>query len=146
MEKNTRSYQQIFNFASTARGYLTIHKDETKLKYAIERTLESLNSNIKTYQSALADLRLDNAFVNDKGVVPFTTNDQGVRTYEYSKDGIKALDKAIEDLFQSKVEVSVHYATELPGDFEEPYREIFEGFVIKEEKAAKSKGDLEKVK
>lgn len=138
MEKNKRSYQQIFNFVSVAKGYLTNNTEETKLKYAIERTLESVNSNIKTYQSSLYDIDLEHAFANDKGVVPFTINPStGTRTYEYTRDGLKAKDKAIEELFQSEVEVSVHYATDLPEKLEDGYKEFFEGFVIKEDKKLK---------
>lgn len=134
MEKNTRSYNQIFNFTAAAKGYLATNTEETKLKYALERTLESLNSNIKTYQTSLSDIDLEHAFANEKGVVPFTTDPRtGARTYEYTKDGLKAKDKAIEDLFQSKVEVSVHYATDLPENLLEGYKEVFAGFVIKED-------------
>jgi hypothetical protein len=130
MEKNTKTYKDVFNFMANANRYLSINKDETKLKYAIERVGKANEVVTSSYHQKVADLNLEHAFTDDKGRVPFTTNEQGVRTYEYTKDGLKSLDKAIEDLFNSEVEVSVYYATEMPEDYNEQWDIAFKGFVI----------------
>lgn len=130
METNKKTYKQVFNFNVNANNYLKLHTEETKLKYAIERVGKANESVINSYYQKLADLQLEHAYANEKGVVPFTTNEQGTRVYEYSKEGLKKLDKAIEDLFNSEVEIQVYYATELPEDYDNQWDEIFKGFVI----------------
>jgi hypothetical protein len=130
MNKTKQPYKRIFNFIANANVYLKANQDETKLKYAIERTGESVNKQAQAYQVALKDLKLEYALSEPNGKVPFTTNAQGEREYEYTKDGLKALDKAIEELFNQEVEIEVYYATELPEGLDEGFKEVFKGFVI----------------
>lgn len=130
MNKTKKTYQEVFNFIANANIYLKSNTEETKLKYAIERTGEMVNKVAKDFQQKVADLKLEHALSEPNGKVPFTLNEQGERVYDYTKEGIKALDKATEDLFNSEVEVEVYYATELPETLEEGWKEIFKGFVI----------------
>ena len=129
METNKKTYKEVFNFIANANNYLKVHTDETKLKYAIERVGEKINKVTDAYYQKVKDLQLEHAFADEKGRVPFTIDEQGSRTYEYTKEGIKALDKAIEELFNSEVDVEVYYATELTEDAK-PFEEVFKGFVI----------------
>ncbi len=130
MNKTKQSYKAIFKFIANANVYLKMHTEETKLKYAIERTGESVNKATQEYTKKLRDIKLEHALSEPNGKVPFTTNEQGEREYEYTKDGLKALDKAIEDLFNSEVEIEVYYATELPETLEEGFKNVFKEFVI----------------
>jgi hypothetical protein len=130
MNKTKQSYKAIFNFIANANVYLKMHTEETKLKYAIERTGESVNKTSQEYTKLLKDIRLEHALSEPNGKVPFTINEQGEREYEYTKEGLKKLDKAIEDLFNSEVEIEVYYATELPETLEEGFKNVFKGFVI----------------
>lgn len=130
MNKVTKTYKEVFGFIANANAYLKSNEEETKLKYAIERTGEKVNLVTKEYFQKLKDLRLEHALSEPNGKVPFTTNEQGEREYEYTKEGLKALDKAIEDLFESNVELEVYYAQELPEGLEEYFKQVFKGFVI----------------
>jgi hypothetical protein len=130
MNKTKQSYKAIFNFIANANVYLKINQEETKLKYAIERTGEKVNEVTKEYVQKLKDLKLEHALSEANGKVPFTTNEQGEREYEYTKEGLKALDKAIENLFNEEVEIEVYYATELPETLDEGFKQVFKGFVI----------------
>jgi hypothetical protein len=130
MNKTKQSYKAIFNFIANANVYLKLNTEETKLKYAIERTGESVNKTSQEYTKLLKDIKLEHALSELNGKVPFTTNEQGEREYEYTKEGLKALDKAIEDLFNSEVEIEVYYATELPEGLDEGFKQVFKGFVI----------------
>lgn len=130
MNKTKQSHKAIFNFIANANVYLKMHTEETKLKYAIERTGEKVNEVTKDYVQKLKDIKLEHALSEPNGKVPFTTNEQGEREYEYTKEGLKKLDKAIEDLFNSEVEIEVYYATELPETLEEGFKNVFNGFVI----------------
>lgn len=130
MNKVTKTYKEVFSFIANANAYLKTNEEETKLKYAIERTGEKVNLVTKEYAQKVKDLRLEHAYSDEKGKVPFTTNEQGEREYEYSKEGLKALDKAIEELWNSSVELEVYYAQELPEGLEEYFKEVFKGFVI----------------
>jgi hypothetical protein len=130
MNKTKQSHKAIFNFIANANVYLKINQEETKLKYAIERTGESVNKAVQAYQLGLKDLKLEHALSEANGKVPFTTNEQGEREYEYTKEGLKALDKAIENLFNEEVEIEVYYATELPETLDESFKQVFKGFVI----------------
>ena len=132
MNKVKTTYEKVFNFIAGANLYLKANEEETKLKYAIERTGEKVNLVTKEYQQKLQDLRLEHAYSDDKGKVPFTIAQNGEREYEYTKEGLKALDKAIEDLFKSEVEVEVYYTTELPDGLDEGFKNLFKGFVIDE--------------
>lgn len=146
MENTKKSYQAIFSFLNGARIYVGKNTEETKLKYAITRTSEGLDKAVKEYNQKVKDIKLEHAYADEKGRVPFVVNQDGSREYEYTKDGLKNCDKAIEDLFQSEVEISVHYATELPKEFDEKmFGEVFKGFVIKEEKS-KEKSSKEETK
>lgn len=145
MENSKASYQRIFTFLNGSRIYLQNHKDETKLSYAIKRTAEGLDSEVKAYNTKLADIRLEHAYADEKGKVPFVVKQDGTREYEYTKEGLKACDKAIEELFISEVDIQVHYATELPEGFDEKvYGEVFKGFVIRDEEGKVKKIDSKK--
>lgn len=131
MENTKKTYQQVFTFLNGAKIYLAKNQDETKLKYAIERTIKSLEPVVQGYHQKKSDIELDHAFTDEKGRVPFVQKPDGSREYEYSKEGLKAMDKAIDELFKSEVEIKVHFATEKPEDFNDKiYGEAFEGFVI----------------
>lgn len=130
MNKTKQSYKRIFNFIANANVYLKMHPEETKLKYAIERTGENLNDVGKDYNKKLKDIKLELAYSDEKGKVPFTVDEQGERVYDYTKENLKKLDEQIEKLYESEIEIEVYHATELPDDLEEGFKKVFEGFVI----------------
>ena len=137
MEETIKSYKQIFAFCNAVQSYMNQSAenkstdDTTKLDYAIERTFESVQPKTVEYVNRLKDLKLDFALEDDKGRVQYTVDPQtGERTYEYSKEGLRNLDKAIEDLFNSEVSIKVHYSTSVPDTLPVMYQILFNGFVI----------------
>lgn len=138
MNKTQKSYKQIWAFCHAANNYMqelsekeNSNSETTKLEYALKRTFESVQPKTVEYTAKLKDLKLDHALEDENGKVSFTIDMKtGDRNYDYSKEGLKALDKATEDLFNSEVTVDVYYATSVPEDLSPVYKVLFNGFVL----------------
>ena len=148
MEINKKSYKQIFAFINAASAYMEADKEtsvenkteDTKLTYALTRVLENMQPIIDAYKASVKDIQLEHALEDERGKVTFTINIKtGEREYDYTKEGLKALDKALETLFNTEVDVKVYYATSLPEDLAPVYNILFKGFVIKEEPIEQTK-------
>ena len=128
----TTKYQDYFMFLNVAQNILpSFEGNKNKLTYAIERVIK-LNSNVqKNYQDLLEDLKIDNANVDEKGSLITTVNAKtGAAEYQYTKEGAKALKKAVKELAESEVEISVFYAAELPESYDKIFNSYLIGFVL----------------
>ena len=99
---------------------------KTKLSYAIEKVIKMNKSAIDYYNEALEDVRIDNAAVDEKGVL--LTDEKG--SYRFTKDGIKKFNADIKALKAKEYEFHAHIISELPADLDESLIKALAGFVI----------------
>ena len=71
-----------------------IENQETKVAKKLVKVYEKVKKYHEDYNSQLEELRLDNASVDEKGILVLTEKGD----YKFSKDGIKKLTKDIEAL------------------------------------------------
>jgi hypothetical protein len=71
-----------------------IENQETKVAKKLIKVYEKVKKYHEDYNSQLEELRLDNASVDEKGILVLTEKGD----YKFSKDGIKKLTKDIESL------------------------------------------------
>lgn len=140
MKDTTKSYKQILAFCQAASSYMEYaakEKEEkgetatTKIEYALQRTFESVHPKAVEYTNKVKDLKLDHALEDANGKVSFTVDIKtGERIYDYSKEGIRNLDLAAEELFNKEVPVQVYYSTSIPEDLPVMYKILFNGFIL----------------
>lgn len=129
----TKTNLQLVNFINFARLYAGQHPEQTKFRYALERTEKRLEKAIQTYSDALSDLQIEHAATDEKGAL--LTDDKG--GFRYTKDGLRGRNKGQRDLLQTNIaEFEPYYATELPENLSQIEKEVCAGFVIAEEDAA----------
>jgi hypothetical protein len=71
-----------------------IGNQETKVQKKLFKVQEKISKSLEDYNKQVEELRLDNASVDEKGIL--ILNEKG--DYKFSKDGIKKLIKDIEAL------------------------------------------------
>ena len=71
-----------------------VNGEETKVQKKLVKIFEKVKPIIEEYQDKINELRLDNASVDDKGIL--LTDEKG--GYKFSKEGIKTLSKQLQDL------------------------------------------------
>ena len=71
-----------------------INNEETKVQKKLVKIFEKVKPVIEEYQDKINELRLDNASVDDKGIL--LTDEKGA--YKFSKEGVKNLSKQLQDL------------------------------------------------
>lgn len=132
------SYRKSNLFLLVSQRYLSDNTEKTKAKYALEKVAEKVKVVLKKYNDSVEDLKIDLASVNDKQQLLYDYNPVSgeVSNYQYTKENKKKLNKSIDELFDSKVEVEAHLLKEedIPENFTEEIKEYFNGFVIKPEK------------
>jgi len=84
-------YKQLKNLISHLNS---IVGQETKTAKKLFKIYERVKKHHEDYQAEIEELRLDNASVDEKGIL--ILNEKG--DYKFSKDGIKKLTKDIEAL------------------------------------------------
>lgn len=129
---------QLINFLNFARFYLNEHKEKTKFGYALERIDKRLKKPLENYQDAMNDLQIEHA-ATEGGGGPILTDADG--KFRYTKEGLRARNKAQKELLEKLVEFEPHYATEVPENLSEVEKEVCAGFVLPEEAAGPSDGD-----
>lgn len=111
-------------------AYLKENKEETKLKYAINKVRARTTKCFQQYYEQKEDIEIDLANVDEKGSVLFTVNAKGVREYQFTKEGVKELNKQLKELFtEDRFEIESHICNELPEDIQGEYLNYFDGFV-----------------
>lgn len=101
---------------------------ESKLKYAIERVMKRTKKVIEQYREDLEDAQIEHCYADEKGVIVR----DGRGEYQFTKEGLTALNQKRRELVRSEVSVEPYFATELPENLDPTTKEIFTGFVIKE--------------
>ena len=71
-----------------------VNGEETKVQKKLVKIFEKVKPIIQEYQDKINELRLDNASVDDKGIL--LTDEKG--GYKFSKEGVKTLNKQLQDL------------------------------------------------
>jgi hypothetical protein len=71
-----------------------VNGEETKIQKKLVKIFEKVKPIIEEYQDKINELRLDNASVDDKGIL--LTDEKG--GYKFSKEGFKTLSKQLQDL------------------------------------------------
>lgn len=104
MAKVSKTYRELVQLAN-AINILSSSKEHveanTKGVKKLQKIGTKIKSNLEEYNEKLEDLRLDNAHTDDSGAL--VLDDKG--GYKFSKDGLKKLNKAIQQLLDSNFEV-----------------------------------------
>jgi hypothetical protein len=104
MAKVSKTYRELVQLAN-AINILSSSKEHveanTKGVKKLQKIGAKIKSNLEEYNEKLEDLRLDNAHTDDSGAL--VLDDKG--GYKFSKDGLKKLNKAIQQLLDSNFEV-----------------------------------------
>jgi hypothetical protein len=124
----TKTNRQLINFINFARLFMQQHKEQTKFRYALERMDKRLGKQIESYTEAVADLQIEHAATDEKQAI--LTDEQG--NFRYTKDGIRARNKAQRELLEQPVEIEPYMATEVPDDLSDAEKQACAGFVIPE--------------
>ena len=85
-------YKQLLQLVSSINA--VIGNQETKVAKKLVKVYEKVKKYHEDYNSQVEELRLDNASVDEKGILILTEKGE----YKFSKEGIKKLTKDIEAL------------------------------------------------
>jgi hypothetical protein len=85
-------YKQLLQLVSRLNN--VIGNQETKVQKKLFKVQEKISKSLEDYNKQVEELRLDNASVDEKGIL--ILNEKG--DYKFSKEGIKKLTKDIEAL------------------------------------------------
>ncbi len=135
MEKIETTYQEANEFFSVARGYLQMHPEDNKLRYALTRTMKSASRVLGEYQDGVEEININNCLAADDGKGAILKDARG--EYQFNKEGALKRKAQIGELFRKKISLNVHFATNLPEDLSLSDRDAFLGFVIREEEETK---------
>jgi hypothetical protein len=76
----------------------SVGEQETKIQKKLFKIFEKVKPTLEDYNEKVNELRLDNASVDEKGIL--LVDDKG--GYKFSKEGVKLLTKQISDLDNSE--------------------------------------------
>lgn len=125
------SYKKIGLFTAAANAYLAKCKEETKLKYAIEKVGKRIPAITEQYFEDREDIEIANANVDKNGSILSITSENGVKTYQYTAEGTKKVRRETKALFEDeRYEIKGHFVVDIPEDLDPEMREYFTGFVI----------------
>ena len=85
-------YKQLLQLVSRLNN--VIGNQETKVQKKLFKVQEKISKSLEDYNKQVEELRLDNASVDEKGIL--ILNEKG--DYKFSKEGIKKLTKDIDAL------------------------------------------------
>ena len=85
-------YKQLLQLVSSLNQ--VIGSQETKVQKKLFKVQEKISKHLEDYNKQVEELRLDNASVDEKGIL--ILNEKG--DYKFNKEGIKKLTKDIESL------------------------------------------------
>lgn len=128
------TYKQTTIFRNSAISYLRQNEAETKLKLALEKQLKATTPAANEYVDKVQDMSFQYAAVDQDGCVLYTTRPNGHREYKHTKEGLKAFDAAVEELYNKADTVEFEpMVIEFPEDIHESWVEIFKPFVEKKD-------------
>jgi hypothetical protein len=85
-------YKQLLQLVSRLNN--VIGNQETKVQKKLFKVQEKISKSLEDYNKQVEELRLDNASVDEKGILVLTEKGD----YKFSKEGIKKLTKDIDAL------------------------------------------------
>jgi len=98
--ENKKKYKELSEFVGSVNGI--IGNQEEKVQRKLMKIYEKLKAYYEDYQSKLDELRLDNAAVDEKGIL--LLDEKG--GYKFNKDGIKKFNKDKEELDEKEFDVT----------------------------------------
>lgn len=104
MAKVKKTYRELVNLANSINVLLSSSEHvaaNTKGVKKLQKIAAKLKPTLDVYNEKLEDLRLDNAHVDESGVL--VLDEKG--GYKYSKDGLKSLNAGIRKLLEQEFEM-----------------------------------------
>jgi len=131
-----RKLNEVIQFVNVSADWITKHDPDqkTKLAYAIRRVTDQAKHIIQKYQDQVQDAQVEHCLEKD-GVIQKDARGE----FQFSKEGLKALNLKLRELRDSEVSIEPYFATALPSDLLPAFAEQFEHFVLK--LAANGDGD-----
>jgi len=123
-----RSNRQLYTFLVIGQKWLTDHPQESKFRYALRRMVKRVEAVWTTYTEAVEELDIEHAATGDKDVILKDQHGQ----IAFTRDGLRARNKARKALFDSEVQIEPYYAKDVP-ELTDAEREAFTGFVLKDD-------------
>jgi len=127
-----KTLEQIRTFYGASTAYLSERPEnkDTKIGYAIKKTLKKVSAPLEDYDEKIIDNDIDHCHTNSEGVME--TNDDG--SYKFKPADLKNKRKAAKKIWKEEkdkeYEFETYYATQVPAKLDSGLREAFEGFVI----------------
>jgi hypothetical protein len=122
----TTTYKGYFEFIAVANNYLANNKEETKLKYAIERVARLNKTIYNDFQEDVESLRIDFCEKDEKGII--LRNEKG--GYLWTAKGTKEFNAACKELENKIIEVQTHKCDISGFILNEEEVEVFSKFLI----------------
>lgn len=128
-----KTFGEMYEFRVNASFYLkSLEEGETKLAYAIKKVDGKLQKHFDAYNEAMNDIEIDHAATDENGIL--VTDDKG--GFRFTPASIKAKRKAYKELADEwgvkEFEVEEYFATEIPEDLNDNFKNSFTGFVIED--------------
>jgi hypothetical protein len=95
---NTKTYQELIMLIQTINNFL--ERQETKTQKKLFKIYEKLKNYHEDFKSQFEELRLDNAATSEDGILLFDEK----KEYQFSKEGMKKLNKDIKELSEKSFE------------------------------------------
>lgn len=128
------SYQQLIEFNQVAASYLARNKNETKLRYALQRIQAQFPTIQQKIQLQLTEIEIDYCSEDESGNI--LRDSYG--NLKYTKEAIKKRNAAQRGLLQRKdVEIQPHISSRIPDDLTPEEQSAFAGLVIPKAQTAK---------
>lgn len=137
METIKLTYQEIGEFVDAGRRYIEQHQEDSKLRYAINRTLKSATRIMTDYRDKVDEINIKHCLAADEGKGEILRDDRG--QYKFTKEGMLKRNADVGALVRTEVPFEVHFATDLPKDLSQADQDSFSGIVIRENDEEESK-------
>lgn len=94
------------SFIDQAKMYLRVNREDSKLKWALERVIE-INKNFKeAHEDKILDLQVEFCAVDDTGLVIWENGNR-----RYSRENEKLLTEQVRKLLKEKIKITPYYCT-----------------------------------
>jgi hypothetical protein len=122
--------EEINDFVRVANAWMEANPKESKFRYAVNKVAKSCIPLLKTFEEQREEINIEHCSTDKDGVI--LRDDKG--GFRFTKDGLKARNKAVNALFRTPVEIEPYYATEVPGEdvLSVDEYDAFVGFVVHE--------------
>jgi hypothetical protein len=119
------SYADIFQFIQNANNWLSNHKDETRIHYALRKLIKQCNKLIVVYQEKIEELNIDNCSVDEKGIILRDERNE----YKFTKEGLKKRNEQRREEYEKLQVITPFYITD-KSPLSEADIDNFRGFIV----------------